>query len=39
MGSHPSSVDYVRNSGDEDMLINTVVEVTGAGRFEVRQVP
>lgn len=32
-------IDYVRNSGNEDMLINTVVEVTGAGRFEVRQVP
>lgn len=32
-------IDHVHNSGDEDMLINKVVEVTGVGRFEVRRVP
>lgn len=32
-------IDYVRDSGDEDRLINHLVEVTGVGRFEVRQLP
>lgn len=32
-------IDHVHNSGDEDLLVNKVVEVTGVGRFEVRRVP
>lgn len=35
---HPV-VEYVHSSGDEDLLVNRMVEVSGLGRFQVRQLP
>jgi predicted nuclease of predicted toxin-antitoxin system len=32
-------VDYVRSSGDQDFLLNKLVEVTGAGQFHTREIP
>jgi len=32
-------IQYVQESGDEDLLINKLVEVAGVRRFEVRQIP
>jgi hypothetical protein len=29
----------VKNSGDEDFLLNKLIEITGVGRFEVRYIP
>jgi predicted nuclease of predicted toxin-antitoxin system len=32
-------VDYVRATGDQDFLLNKLVEVTGAGQFRAREIP
>lgn len=32
-------IERVKHSGDEDFLLNKLVEVTGAGQFEVREFP
>ncbi len=32
-------VERVKNSGDEDFLLNKLIEITGAGQFEVRELP
>lgn len=32
-------IEYVNHSGDEDLLINTLVEITGIGHFELREIP
>jgi hypothetical protein len=32
-------VDYVQVSGDEDFLLNKLVEITGVGRFQARDLP
>jgi hypothetical protein len=30
-------IEHVHSSGDEDLLLNKLVEVTGVGRFQIRQ--
>ena len=32
-------VEYVKNSGDKDFLLNKLIEVAGTGRFEKREIP
>lgn len=32
-------IDYVRDSGDEDFLLNKLVEVTEVGKFHARDIP
>lgn len=32
-------VQHVRSSGEQDFLLNKLVEINGVGRFEVRRVP
>ena len=32
-------VEQVKGSGDDDLLINKLVEVVGIGRFEIRKLP
>ena len=32
-------IDCVKSSGDEDLLLNKLVEVIGIGRFEIRRLP
>jgi len=32
-------IEYVKGSGDDDLLINKLVEVVGIGRFEIRKLP
>ena len=32
-------IEYVKNSGDEDFLLNKLIEVTGVGQFYVREIP
>ena len=32
-------VEYVKNSGDKDFLLNKLIEIAGAGRFETREIP
>ena len=34
-----SVVEYVKRSGDEDFLLNKLVEITGVGRFKIRGIP
>lgn len=32
-------IERINNSGDKDFLLNKLVEVTGAGRFTIREIP
>jgi predicted nuclease of predicted toxin-antitoxin system len=32
-------IEHVNNSGDKDFLVNKLIEITGAGQFEVRDIP
>ena len=32
-------VEYVKNSGDQDFLLNKLIEIAGTGRFETREIP
>jgi predicted nuclease of predicted toxin-antitoxin system len=32
-------IEHVKDSGDEDFLLNHLVEITGVERFEVRDIP
>ncbi len=32
-------VEHVKNSGDRDFLVNKLIEITGTGQFEVREIP
>jgi hypothetical protein len=32
-------VEYVKNSGDKDFLLNQLIEIAGTGRFETREIP
>jgi len=32
-------VEYVKNSGDKDFLLNKLIEISGGGRFETREIP
>jgi predicted nuclease of predicted toxin-antitoxin system len=32
-------VEYVKNSGDKDFLLNKLIEIAGTGRFETREIP
>ena len=32
-------IEHVKNSGDQDFLVNKLIEVNGPGRFEVREIP
>ena len=32
-------VEYVKNSGDKDFLLNKLIEIAGTGRFEAREIP
>lgn len=32
-------IDYVQDSGDQDFLLNKLVEVTGVGKFHARDTP
>jgi hypothetical protein len=32
-------VEYAKNSGDKDFLLNKLIEIAGTGRFETREIP
>ena len=32
-------VQHVRSSGEQDFLLNKLIEINGVGRFEVRKLP
>jgi hypothetical protein len=32
-------VEYMKNSGDKDVLLNKLIEIAGPGRFETREIP
>ena len=32
-------VEYVKKSGDEDFLLNKLIEITGVGQFRIREIP
>jgi len=32
-------VEHVKKSGDKDFLLNKLIEVTGVGRFTIRELP
>jgi len=32
-------IDYVQDSGDQDFLLNKLVEVMGVGKFDARDIP
>jgi predicted nuclease of predicted toxin-antitoxin system len=32
-------VEDVKDSGDEDSLLNKLIEIRGVGRFEIREIP
>jgi predicted nuclease of predicted toxin-antitoxin system len=32
-------IEHVKDSGNEDFLLNKLIEITGAGEFEVRELP
>ena len=32
-------VKHVKDSGDQDFLVNKLIEITGTGQFEVREIP
>lgn len=32
-------VEFVKKSGDEDFLLNKLIEITGAGQFKIRVIP
>jgi len=32
-------IEHVRDSGDEDFLVNKLIEITGVAQFEVRDIP
>jgi len=32
-------VEHVKTSGDEDFLLNKLIEITGVGQFKIREVP
>ena len=32
-------VEYVKKSGDEDFLLNKLIQISGVGRFEIRDMP
>ena len=34
-----SVVEYVKRSGDEDFLLNKLIEITGVGQFKIRGIP
>ena len=36
---HPGRIEHVKDSGDEDFLLNHLIEISGVGRFEVRDIP
>jgi hypothetical protein len=35
---HPE-VEYVKNSGNKDFLLNKLIEIAGTRRFETREIP
>ena len=32
-------IEHVKDSGNEDFLLNKLIEITGVGRFEARDIP
>jgi hypothetical protein len=32
-------IEHVQDSGDQDFLLNKLIETTGVGEFEVREIP
>ena len=32
-------VEHLKRSGDEDFLLNKVIEITGVGQFKIREIP
>ena len=32
-------IEHVKDSGNEDFLLNKLIEITGLGRFEARDIP
>jgi len=32
-------VEHVKDSGDQDFLVNKLIEIAGTGQFEVREIP
>jgi len=32
-------VEFVKKSGDENFLLNKLIEVTGVGQFKIRVIP
>ena len=32
-------IEYVKNSGDQDFLLNKLIEIAGVGQFQVRDIP
>lgn len=32
-------VEHAKESGDQDFLVNKLIEINGVGRFEVREIP
>ena len=32
-------VEHVKTSGDEDFLLNKLIEITGVGQFKIREIP
>ena len=32
-------IEYIKDSGDEDFLLNKLIEITGIRQFEVRDIP
>ena len=39
MGLPAAVIEHVKDSDDEDFLLNKLIEITGVGRFEVRDIP
>jgi len=32
-------IEHVKKSGDEDFLLNKLIEITGVGQFKIREIP
>ena len=32
-------IEHVKDSGNQDFLLNKLIEITGLGRFEARDIP
>jgi predicted nuclease of predicted toxin-antitoxin system len=32
-------IEHIKKSGDEDFLLNKLIEITGVGRFTIREIP